>query len=99
MNTLVIRDPVPLSAGDICHALGIDARTFESIRSRAPSPFGEGGKGFQKQVLSNMRSPTDIKVEQLGLTLFPEPTSSDNHGPIWNSNDVDAWRKENQGKL
>ena len=89
-----------LSAEEICSRLSVSRSTFDrwrKINPLAESPFGKGG-GFQTQVLTNMRTPSDVVNELLGLTPFPEPSLHVGGSPRWEADAVNAWLEENKDK-
>jgi hypothetical protein len=88
-----------LSADDICVRLSVSKSTlnrWRKIKLDAQSPFSLGG--FQTRVLLDLRTPSDIENEAVGLTPFPEPAMNVGGSPRWDVNDVNAWLKENKNK-
>ncbi|MDW5418851.1 hypothetical protein R6242_19970 [Iodobacter sp. CM08] len=89
-----------LSAEDICGRLSISRSTFDrwrKIQPNAQSPFGSTG-GFQTKVLRDMRSPSDVENEKIGLSPFPEPALNVGGSPRWDAEDVNAWLTANKDK-
>jgi len=86
-----------LSADDICSRLSVSRSTLDRWRkiTGTPSPFGAGG--FQTQVNTTMRSPSDIEND-VGLTPFPQPAMNVGGSPRWSADDVNAWLMVNKDK-
>ena len=94
-----ISQTILLSADDICVRLSVSKSTlnrWRKIKLDAQSPFGPGG--FQPRVLSELRTPSDMENEDIGLTPFPEPALNVGGSPRWDAKDVNAWLAENEGK-
>jgi len=89
-----------LSADDICTRLSVSRSTFDrwrQIQPGAQSPFGQGG-GFQSKVLTQLRSPSDVENETIGLSPFPEPALNVGGSPRWDAEAVNAWLMANKDK-
>jgi len=98
MGEIDISQTMLLSAADICDRLSVSRSTFDSwckINPDAQSPCSTGG--FQDRVVE-MRTPSDVENETLGLTPFPGPAMKVGGSPRWDVNDVNIWLKENKDK-
>ncbi len=99
MEEIDISKTMLFSADDICVRLSVSRSTLDRWRkinpdAQSPCPTG----GFQTQVLRELRTPSDVENEAVGLTPFPEPAMNVGGSPRWDANDVNAWLKENKDK-
>jgi len=100
MGEIDISQTMWLSASDICDRLSVSRSTFDrwrKINPDAQSPFGPNG-GFQTRVLRELRTPSDVENEAVGLTPFPEPAMNVGGSPRWDVKDVNAWLEQNKDK-
>lgn len=99
MEEIDISQTMLLSADDICVRLSVSRSTLDrwrKINPGAQSPFSPGG--FQNRVLSDLRTPTDVENEAVGLTPFPETAMNVGGSPRWDVKDVNTWLEENKDK-
>lgn len=99
MEEIDVSKTMLLSADDICNRLSVSRSTFERWRkinpdAQSPCPTG----GFQTRVPLDLRTPSDVENEAVGLTPFPEPAMGVGGSPRWDVKDLNAWLEENKNK-